>query len=82
MRNRKRRSRRAVTTAASMPTRYIDIITNAACDAKKVPVSSTKMGRRAEHDMKGLMRMVMIRLERLSMAREAIMAGTLHPKPI
>ena len=40
------------------------------------------MGSRAEHDMKGLMRMVMMRLERLSMLRLDIMAGTLHPNPM
>ncbi len=43
---------------------------------------STYMGRRAEHDMNGLIRMVIMRLLRLSMLRLDIMAGTLQPNPI
>ena len=40
------------------------------------------MGRRAEHDINGLIRMVMMRDDRLSIVREAITAGTLQPKPM
>ena len=40
------------------------------------------MGIRAEQLMNGLMRMVMMRLERLSIERDAIMEGTVQPKPI
>ena len=80
--NQKRRSSRAVTTATSIPSRYSDRNTNAACFEKNVPTSSTYTGRRAEHDMNGLMSTVMMRFERLSMARAAMMAGTLQPNPI
>ena len=40
------------------------------------------MGRRAEHDMKGRMSMVMSRDRRLSMVRVAMTAGTLQPNPM
>lgn len=40
------------------------------------------MGSRAEQLTKGLMSMVMSRLERLSMERVAIMEGTVQPNPI
>ena len=40
------------------------------------------MGRRALHDMKGVISTVMMRLLRLSMVRVAMMAGTLQPNPM
>ena len=40
------------------------------------------MGSLAEHDMNGLIRIVIMRLLRLSMERDARIAGTLHPKPM
>ena len=49
---------------------------------KKAPTSSTNMGRRPAHDMKGTSAMVISRLLRLSMVRVAMMAGTLQPNPI
>ena len=40
------------------------------------------IGKRAEQDINGFMSIVIIRLERLSIAREERIAGTLQPKPI
>ena len=40
------------------------------------------MGRRAEQLMKGFMSMVISRLERLSIDRQAMIEGTVQPKPM
>ena len=56
--------------------------TNAACRGKNAPANSMSTGRRALHDMKGVISTVMMRLLRLSMVRVAIIAGTLHPNPM
>ena len=49
---------------------------------KKAPARSTYTGRRALQLIRGVTKMVMSRLWRLSMVRDDMMAGTLHPKPI
>ena len=56
--------------------------TSPACLGKNAPVNNTSTGRRALHDMKGVISTVMMRLLRLSMVRVAIIAGTLQPNPI
>ena len=49
---------------------------------KMADIMSTYTGRRALHDMNGVIIMVRIRSFRLSSVRVAIMAGTLQPNPI
>ena len=56
--------------------------TNAACCGKNAPANSMSTGRRALHDMNGVISTVIMRLLRLSMVRVAIMAGTLQPNPM
>ena len=72
----------AVIIAKSIPTRYRVMKTKLACCGKNVPISKTYTGILALHDMNGFIRIVMIRLLRLSIVRDAIIAGTLHPNPI
>ena len=80
--NQNLRSIQAVKTATAMPSIYNPVNTSEPCSGKKAPTSNTYIGIRAEQLMKGLMRMVMSRLERLSMILVDMMAGTLQPKPI
>ena len=49
---------------------------------KKAPAKRTKIGNRPAQDINGIMAIVTRRDFRLSMERVAIIAGTLHPKPI
>ena len=49
---------------------------------KKAPASRTKIGSLPAQDINGMMAIVIRRLLRLSIARVAIIAGTLQPKPI
>ena len=55
---------------------------SAALCGKNAPAISTKIGSLPAQDMNGMMAMVIIRLFLLSIARVAIIAGTLQPKPI
>ena len=45
-------------------------------------MSNTYIGSRAEQLMNGFINIVMMRLERLSIERDAMMDGTVHPNPI
>ena len=56
--------------------------TSAACCGKNAPAKRMSTGRRALHDMNGVMSTVIMRLLRLSMVRVAMMAGTLQPNPM
>ena len=49
---------------------------------KNAATSNREDGRRAEHDMNGMVRMVTKRSRRFSRVRVAMMAGTPQPKPI
>ena len=72
----------AVTIATNIPKKYIEKNAIAAYSRKNVDTNNTYIGNRAEHDINGLINIVMRRLLRLSIAREAMIAGTLQPKPI
>ena len=48
---------------------------------KKAAANNTYTGRRAPHDIKGAMAIVIKRSRRCSSVRVAITAGTLQPKP-
>ncbi len=48
---------------------------------KNIPEKSTYTGSRAEQDMKGVMIMTLLRSFSVSRAREAMIAGTVHPNP-
>ena len=72
-----------VMTAARMPKIYraTRIGVWYSC-SKNVPTIMMYSGRRAEHDINGRMSIVIRRERWLSTVRVAMMAGTLHPKPI
>ena len=72
----------AVAIATSTPRIYNPRKTSAACFSKNVPTSKHIWSSLAEQDMNGLIRMVIILLERLSIDLDDIIAGTLQPKPI
>ena len=65
-----------------MPNAYRPKSTAPACAGKNTPAISMYTGSLALHDMNGLMSTVIMRLLRLSIVREAMIAGTLHPNPM
>jgi hypothetical protein len=76
------RKSRADKIASKIPVTYNPKSTRLAYLLKNIPTKTRYTGKRALHDMKGTMSIVIIRLLRLSMVRVDIMAGTLHPKPM
>ena len=68
--------------ATRMPVKYKPKIPVPARPAKKVPASTIYTGSLAEHDMKGVIRMVSILSFSFSRVRVAMIAGTLHPNPM
>ena len=76
------RKRRPVIIESIIPNKYIPNITDPARAPKKAPARTMYTGSLAEHDIKGVMRIVRIRSFSLSKVRLAIMAGTLHPNPM
>ena len=72
----------AISTARRIPIVYMDKRIKLPLFGKNAPISTKYIGRRALHDISGLTRIVMRRHLRSSIIREAIMAGTLHPKPM
>ncbi|CCX51555.1 unknown [Alistipes sp. CAG:514] len=78
----KRLSTTADRIASRTPRKYIPKRARAELCGKKAPASRTKIGSLPAQDMNGMMAIVMRRLLRLSIARVAMIAGTLQPKPI
>ena len=68
--------------ARRIPQTYNDRRMKLALLGKNAPASNTYTGKRALQLISGLTSMVIIRLLRLSIVREAIIAGTLQPNPI
>ena len=67
---------------SNTPSTYSDNITTAFCSAKNAPTNSIYTGRRAEQLMNGTISIVSARSFLLLISRAAMIAGTLHPKPI
>ena len=78
----KRLSTTADRIASRTPRKYIPKRARAELWGKKAPARRTKIGSRPAQDINGMMAIVMRRLLRLSIARVAMIAGTLQPKPI
>ena len=75
-------SSKDVSAATITPMIYKLIRTKALCLSKKAETNKTYTGSRAEQDINGIVSIVKILSLRFSRVRVAIIAGTLHPKPI